>query len=355
MATEALPVLEGRDARPLSVEHRRHARQRTLKRCDPRDHLFVVEQDLHHAGDDHECDVARPGCSMRSRDATRRRWPLRGAVHQRQGSVGFGIDTANMFEFWDWVGGRYSAVVGDRSADRAHHRHGPLRGAAPGGHDVDEHFRTTPMENNIPVVMGLLGIWYNNFLGRQSHAILPYDQYMHRFSAYFQQGDMESNGKGVDRPNGTHGYSTGPVIWGEPGTNGQHAFYQLIHQGTRIIPCDFRAPIPYAHADRQPPRHPARQLLRSDRSLMKGKTSRKCAASWPRRGHHQRAARRPPDLHRQPADQLLHGPKLTPRTWDGSSPHTSTKSLCRASSGTSTAWISGASNLAKAAGERHPA
>ncbi len=111
-----------------------------------------------------------------------------------------------------------------------------------GAHEVDEHFRTAPFEENIPVIMGLLGIWYNNFFGAETHAILPYDQYMYRFSAYFQQGDMESNGKSVTRDGERVDYSTGPIIWGEPGTNGQHAFYQLIHQGTKLIPCDFLAP-----------------------------------------------------------------------------------------------------------------
>jgi glucose-6-phosphate isomerase len=112
-----------------------------------------------------------------------------------------------------------------------------------GGHEMDEHFRTTRLEDNLPATLGLIGVWYNNFFGAQTQAILPYDQYMHRFSAYFQQGDMESNGKSINR-NGEHvDVSTGPIIWGEPGTNGQHAFYQLIHQGTKIIPCDFIAPI----------------------------------------------------------------------------------------------------------------
>ncbi len=155
----------------------------------------------------------------------------------------FGIDTTNMFEFWDWVGGRYSvwSAIGLSVALAI----GMDNFAAflTGAHRVDEHFRATPFEKNIPVIMGLLSIWYNNFFGVDSHAILPYDQYMARFPAYFQQGDMESNGKSVTQ-NGTWvDYSTGPIIWGEPGTNGQHAFYQLIHQGTKLIPCDFLAPV----------------------------------------------------------------------------------------------------------------
>jgi glucose-6-phosphate isomerase len=156
----------------------------------------------------------------------------------------FGIDVANMFEFWDWVGGRYSlwSAIGLSIMLMI----GPERFEAMlgGAHAMDEHFRAAPLEENIPATLGLLGLWYANFFGAETHAILPYDQYMHRFAAYFQQGDMESNGKGVDRQgHRIAGYSTGPVIWGEPGTNGQHAFYQLIHQGTRIIPCDFIAPV----------------------------------------------------------------------------------------------------------------
>jgi len=156
----------------------------------------------------------------------------------------FGIDTANMFEFWDWVGGRYSlwsaiglsiaCVIGMDAFEEL------LAGA----HDLDEHFRTAPLADNLPVILAMLGVWYANFFGAASHAILPYDQYLHRFAAYLQQGDMESNGKGVDRDGRPIAdYTTGPIIWGEPGTNGQHAFYQLIHQGTQLIPADFIAPI----------------------------------------------------------------------------------------------------------------
>ncbi len=156
----------------------------------------------------------------------------------------FGIDTANMFEFWDWVGGRYSlwsaiglpiaTIIGMDAFEEL------LAGA----HEMDEHFRTAPLPENLPVLLAMLGVWYSSFFGAESHAILPYDQYLHRFAAYFQQGDMESNGKSVDRQGQRiTDYTTGPVIWGEPGTNGQHAFYQLLHQGTRLVPCDFIAPI----------------------------------------------------------------------------------------------------------------
>ncbi len=191
----------------------------------------------------------------------------------------FGIDTDNMFEFWDWVGGRYSlwSAIGLPIAlvlgmDR-------FEELLAGAHDVDEHVRTAPLEDNIPLLMGLLGIWYHNFFGAETHAILPYDQYLHRFAAYFQQGDMESNGKGVDRDGRPiDGYTTGPVIWGEPGTNGQHAFYQLIHQGTRLIPADFLAP---AHSHNPLGEHHPILLanfLAQTEALLRGKTSEEARA-----------------------------------------------------------------------------
>ena len=154
----------------------------------------------------------------------------------------FGIDTNNMFGFWDWVGGRYSLWSAIGLSIMLNIGSKNFEDLLTGAHAADLHFRNSPFEKNMPVIMALLGIWNNNFLGAHSHAILPYDQYMHRFAAYFQQGDMESNGKIVDRNGETVNYQTGPIIWGEPGTNGQHAFYQLIHQGTKIVPADFIAP-----------------------------------------------------------------------------------------------------------------
>jgi glucose-6-phosphate isomerase len=153
----------------------------------------------------------------------------------------FGIDTANMFEFWDWVGGRYSmdSAIGLSTMVAI----GPenFRAMLNGFHEMDEHFRTAPLEKNLPVLMGLLALWYNDFFGAQTVAVLPYDQYLKRFPAYLQQLTMESNGKHVQLDGKTVMHDTGPIYWGEPGTNGQHSFYQLIHQGTRIIPCDFLA------------------------------------------------------------------------------------------------------------------
>jgi glucose-6-phosphate isomerase len=165
------------------------------------------------------------------------------AVSTNEGAVKeFGIDPENMFRFWDWVGGRYSlwSAVGLSIACTVGFEH--FAQLLEGARAMDLHFRETPFEKNIPVILGLIGIWYNNFFGAQTEAILPYDQYLHRFPAYFQQGDMESNGKFLDRGGREVRYQTGPIIWGEPGTNGQHAFYQLIHQGTKLIPCDFIAP-----------------------------------------------------------------------------------------------------------------
>lgn len=154
----------------------------------------------------------------------------------------FGIDKENMFQFWDWVGGRYSlwSAIGLSIALTIGYEN--FEALLKGAESADQHFKDTPFEQNIPVLMALIGVWYVNFFGAQSEAILPYDQYLHRFAAYFQQGNMESNGKSVDRNGQPVNYATGPIIWGEPGTNGQHAFYQLIHQGTVLIPCDFIAP-----------------------------------------------------------------------------------------------------------------
>jgi glucose-6-phosphate isomerase len=157
----------------------------------------------------------------------------------------FGIDTANMFGFWDWVGGRYSmdSAIGLSTMLAV----GPdnFRAMLAGFHEMDEHFRTAPFEKNLPVLMGLLSVWNNDFFGAQTVAVLPYEQYLKRFPAYLQQLTMESNGKHVTLDGKKVNYQTGPVYWGEPGTNGQHSFYQLIHQGTRLIPCDF---IAFGHA-----------------------------------------------------------------------------------------------------------
>jgi glucose-6-phosphate isomerase len=196
----------------------------------------------------------------------------------------FGIDPANMFPFWDWVGGRYSLWSSIGLSIALSIGYDRFTELLEGAHAMDEHFLKTPVEQNLPMTLALLGILYNNFHDAQTHAILPYDQYLHRFPAYFQQGDMESNGKGVDRDGKPVTWSTGPVIWGEPGTNGQHAFYQLIHQGTKLIPCDFLASVETFN-----PMGPHHDILLANffaqtEALMKGKTETEARAELTQEG-----------------------------------------------------------------------
>ena len=185
----------------------------------------------------------------------------------------FGIDPKNIFEFWDWVGGRYSLWSAIGLSIAIYIGMDNFEDLLLGAHKADEHFRNTEFSKNIPVIMALLGIWYNNFWNAQTHAILPYDQYLEYFPAYFQQGDMESNGKSVTKDGKKVDYQTGPIVWGQPGTNGQHAFYQLIHQGTKLIPADF-----LAAAQNQNPKGEHHKILISNflaqtEALMKGKTT----------------------------------------------------------------------------------
>ncbi|QSE96593.1 glucose-6-phosphate isomerase [Fulvivirga lutea] len=190
----------------------------------------------------------------------------------------FGIDTKNMFEFWDWVGGRYSLWSAIGLSIACSIGYDNFEKLLSGAHAMDNHFKEADFKENLPVILALLGVWYNNFFGAESHALLPYDQYMHRFAAYMQQGDMESNGKYVDRGGKKVDYQTGPIIWGEPGTNGQHAFYQLIHQGTKLIPCDFMAP---AISHNQLGDHHEKLLANffaQTEALMNGKTEDEVAA-----------------------------------------------------------------------------
>uniref|UniRef100_A0A8C9S5L6 Glucose-6-phosphate isomerase n=1 Tax=Scleropages formosus TaxID=113540 RepID=A0A8C9S5L6_SCLFO len=187
----------------------------------------------------------------------------------------FGIDTENMFEFWDWVGGRYSLWSAIGLSIALHIGFENFEQLLCGAHWMDNHFRSTPLESNAPVLLALLGIWYINFFQAETHALLPYDQYMHRFAAYFQQGDMESNGKYITNQGTRVNYHTGPIVWGEPGTNGQHAFYQLIHQGTRMIPADFLMPAQTQHPIRNDLHHKIliANFLAQTEALMKGKTA----------------------------------------------------------------------------------
>ena len=212
----------------------------TLRPLDPAETLFVIASKTFTTQETMtNADTARKWIldAFQSPDAVARHFV---AVSTAADKVAeFGIDPANMFAFWDWVGGRYSlcSAIGLPLMISI----GPenFRRMLAGYHAMDRHFATAPFERNMPVVLSLLGIWYNNFLGAQSTALLPYDQYLARFAAYFQQGDMESNGKRIARDGSVVSWQTGPVVWGEPGTNGQHAFYQLLHQGTKLVPCDF--------------------------------------------------------------------------------------------------------------------
>ena len=245
MVTEALRPYwkEGLNVHFVSNVDGTHVAE-TLKRVDPETTLFCIASKTFTTQETMtNANTARAWLIDALKDEAAVAKHFVALSTNAKGVAEVGIDTNHMIEFWDWVGGRYSlwsaiglpiaCVIGMDNFEAL------LQGA----HDVDEHFRAAPLAENIPVVMGLLGVWYGNFFGAQSHAILPYDQYLSRFAAYFQQGDMESNGKYVDQQNHPVDYETGPVIFGEPGTNGQHAFYQLIHQGTKIIPCDFIAPV----------------------------------------------------------------------------------------------------------------
>lgn len=251
----------------------------TLKKLDPQSTLFIVASKtfttqetivnarsakdwlLEASGDEHSVAKHFVALSTNTAEVTY-----------------FGIDPKNMFEFWDWVGGRYSLWSAIGLSIAVYVGFEQFEELLSGAHAMDEHFHDAPLEKNMPVVLALLGIWYNNFFGAQTHAIMPYDQYLRRFPAYFQQGDMESNGKHVTRDGVAVDCDTGPVIWGQPGTNGQHAFYQLIHQGTKLIPCDF-----LAAAESQNPLGEHHQILLANffaqpEALMKGKTEAEARA-----------------------------------------------------------------------------
>ncbi|MDL2342150.1 MAG: glucose-6-phosphate isomerase [Patescibacteria group bacterium] len=190
----------------------------------------------------------------------------------------FGIDPANMFSFWDWVGGRYSLTSAIGLSIMIAIGPDNFKELLAGFETMDEHFRTAPLEENMPVIMALLGVWYSNFFGAETEAILPYDQYLHRFPAYFQQGNMESNGKSVTKAGAAVNYSTGPIVWGEPGTNGQHAFYQLIHQGTHLIPADFIGTIKPINKLGEHHRKLTANLLAQTKALAFGKTANELTA-----------------------------------------------------------------------------
>ncbi len=275
MVTEALkhyrhPNIEVRFVSNIDATHLLEA----LRGLDPAETLFIVASKTFttqetltnaHSAKDWLLDELRDPASVARHFVA--------LSTNREAVVQFGIDPANMFEFWDWVGGRYSlwSAIGLSIAlavgmDR-------FEELLDGAYAMDEHFRSTPFDRNLPVILALLGVWYNNFFGAETHAVLPYDQYLSRFPAYLQQGDMESNGKRVRIDGSVVDYSTGPIIWGEPGTNGQHAFYQLIHQGTKLIPCDFLAAAQPLNALGD--HHPKllSNFFAQTEALMKGKTA----------------------------------------------------------------------------------
>uniref|UniRef100_A0A9L0TIL2 Glucose-6-phosphate isomerase n=1 Tax=Equus caballus TaxID=9796 RepID=A0A9L0TIL2_HORSE len=219
----------------------------------------------------------------------------------------FGIDPKNMFEFWDWVGGRYSLWSAIGLSIALHVGFDNFEQLLSGAHWMDQHFRTTPLEKNAPVLLALLGIWYINCFGCETQAMLPYDQYLHRFAAYFQQGDMESNGKYITKSGIRVDHQTGPIVWGEPGTNGQHAFYQLIHQGTKMIPCDFLIPVQTQHPIRKGLHHKIllANFLAQTEALMRGKSTEEA------RKELQAAGKSPEDIEKLLPHKVFEGNRPT--------------------------------------------
>jgi glucose-6-phosphate isomerase len=243
MVTEALKAywIEGIQPYFVSNVDATHIAE-TLKKVDPEETLFLIASKTFTTQETMtNAHTAREWFLKAAKDEAHIARHFVALSTNEKEVVKFGIDKANMFEFWDWVGGRYSLWSAIGLSIALTISYGNFEELLKGAYNADLHFRNTEFHQNIPVLMALIGLWYTNFFGSQTEAILPYDQYLHRFAAYFQQGNMESNGKSIDRNGEPVSYATGPIIWGEPGTNGQHAFYQLIHQGTILIPCDFIA------------------------------------------------------------------------------------------------------------------
>lgn len=251
----------------------------TLKNLDPEETLFTVASKTFTTQE------------TMTNAQTARDWFLKSAIDEKfvakhfvalstnkEGVEKFGIDPENMFVFWDWVGGRYSlwSSIGLSIALTIGYDH--FEELLKGAESTDQHFRTADFKENIPLIMALIGLWYTNFFGSETEAMFPYDQYMHRFPAYFQQGNMESNGKHTDRNGNDVTYSTGPIVWGEPGTNGQHAFYQLVHQGTHLIPCDFIVPAISHNPVGEHHKILVSNFIAQTEALMNGKTAEQVAA-----------------------------------------------------------------------------
>ena len=318
MVTEALKpyAKEGLHVRFVSNIDGTHLAE-TLKHCRPETTLFLVASKTFTTQETMtNARTARAWFLRQARDDAHVAKHFVALSTNAEAVREFGIDPANMFPFWDWVGGRYSlwSAIGLSIALAIGFDN--FSALLDGAHDMDEHFRTAPLEENLPATLGLLSIWYNNFFGAQTHAILPYDQYLHRFPAYCQQGDMESNGKSVQRAGAPVDHATGPVVWGEPGTNGQHAFYQLMHQGTRLIPCDFIAPVKSHNAVGDHHTILLSNFFAQTEALMKGKTVEEVRAELAESGVSE-SARADLVPHRvlpgnKPTNSIL-VPQMTPR------------------------------------------
>mgnify|MGYP001298711097 CR=1 FL=1 len=286
MVTEALKPYRVKDIECFFVSNvdGTHIAE-TLKKLDPERTLFLVASKTFTTQETMtNAHTAREWFLQHAKDEKHIALHFAALSTNEKEVVKFGIDKENMFEFWDWVGGRYSLWSAIGLSIALFIGYDRFEELLKGAHHADKHFRNNSFEKNIPVIMALIGLWYTNFHGAQTEAILPYDQYLHRFAAYFQQGNMESNGKRVDRNGEAVSYSTGPVIWGEPGTNGQHAFYQLIHQGTPLIPCDFIAP---AQSHNPIGDHHAKLLsnfFAQTEALMNGKTEAEAQAEMEKQG-----------------------------------------------------------------------
>ena len=288
----------------------------TLKKVSPETTLFMIASKTFTTQETMtNAHTARDWFLHEAKDTSEVKKHFVALSTNKDGVEEFGIDTNNMFVFWDWVGGRYSLCSAIGLSIACTIGFDNFKELLEGAQAMDTHFRETPYNDNIPVILALLGVWYNNFYDAETEAILPYDQYMHRFAAYFQQGNMESNGKYVDREGNEIEYQSGPIIWGEPGTNGQHAFYQLIHQGTKIIPCDFLAPAQSLNPIGD--HHPKllANFFAQTEALMKGKTEEEVKAEM--------ANLSPEDMKKilpfkvfqgnKPSNSILFK-KLTPRT-----------------------------------------
>ena len=288
----------------------------TLKKVDPEETLFLVASKTFTTQETMtNAQTARRWFLSHARDEAYIAKHFVALSTNAPAVKAFGIAEENMFEFWDWVGGRYSLWSAIGLSIALYIGYDRFEELLQGAHDMDEHFRTAPFDANMPVLMGLIGIWYHNFFGAATHAVLPYDQYLHRFPAYLQQGDMESNGKQVDRNGRKVTYSTGPVIWGEPGTNGQHAFYQLIHQGTQMIPSDFIAPAISHNPEGDHHEKLLSNFFAQTEALMNGKTSQEVMAEISHLSVHDREKIQPFKVFEgnRPTNSMLVR-KITPQT-----------------------------------------